>query len=121
METWPGTPIPLGAAYDGAGTNFAVFSDVAEAVELCLFDDDGGETGIGLTERDASVWHAVPAAASGPGSATATGCTARTTRRAGLRCNPTSCCWTPTPARSRASCGLDPAVFGLRARRRRTG
>ena len=36
---WPGTPYPLGATYDGAGTNFALFSEVAERVELCLIDD----------------------------------------------------------------------------------
>ena len=44
MEVWPGGPYPLGATYDGAGTNFALFSEVAERVELCLFDDDGAET-----------------------------------------------------------------------------
>ena len=57
VEVWPGTPYPLGANYDGAGTNFALFSEVAEAVELCLFDADGDETRITLTEREASVWH----------------------------------------------------------------
>ena len=57
MEAWPGTPYPLGATYDGAGTNFALFSEVAEAVELCLFDDDGTETRVRMPERDAMVWH----------------------------------------------------------------
>ncbi len=57
MEVWPGTPYPLGASYDGAGTNFALFSEVAESVELCLFDDEGAETRVPLTERDALVWH----------------------------------------------------------------
>jgi isoamylase len=55
---WPGTAYPLGATYDGSGTNFALFSEVADRVELCLFDDDGVETRIPLTERDAFVWHA---------------------------------------------------------------
>nr|MBA2498088.1 hypothetical protein [Acidimicrobiia bacterium] len=41
---WPGEPYPLGATYDGVGTNVSVISSVAEAVELCLFDDDGTET-----------------------------------------------------------------------------
>ncbi len=54
---WPGTPYPLGATYDGSGTNFAIFSEVAHAVELCLFDDAGVETRIALKERDAFVWH----------------------------------------------------------------
>jgi isoamylase len=57
-ETWPGRPYPLGAAYDGGGTNFSLFSDVAEGVELCLFDDDGGEERVALEEIDASCWHA---------------------------------------------------------------
>ena len=57
MQVWPGHPYPLGATYDGAGTNFAVFSEVAERVELCLFDDDGVETRIELPEREALVWH----------------------------------------------------------------
>ncbi len=57
MEAWPGGPYPLGATYDGAGTNFALFSEIADAVELCLFDDDGAETRVELHERDALVWH----------------------------------------------------------------
>jgi glycogen operon protein len=57
MEVWPGGPYPLGATYDGAGTNFALFSDVAERVELCLFDDDGGEVRVEMAERHALVWH----------------------------------------------------------------
>jgi len=54
---WPGSAYPLGATYDGAGTNFALFSEVADRVELCLFDDRGKETRIRLPERDALVWH----------------------------------------------------------------
>ena len=54
---WPGAPYPLGASYDGGGTNFAIFSEVAERVELCLFDDDGTETRYDLPEREALVWH----------------------------------------------------------------
>jgi isoamylase len=54
---WPGTPYPLGATYDGSGTNFALFSEVAHGVELCLFDDEGTETKVALKERDAFVWH----------------------------------------------------------------
>jgi glycogen operon protein len=58
FETWPGRATPLGASYDGAGTNFSVFSSVAEMVELCLFDDDGMEHRIALDEVDAFCWHA---------------------------------------------------------------
>jgi glycogen operon protein len=55
---WPGTPYPLGATYDGAGTNFSVFSEVAERVELCLIDKAGTEERIHLDEVDGFVWHA---------------------------------------------------------------
>jgi isoamylase len=58
MEMWPGRAYPLGAHYDGAGTNFSLFSEVAEAVELCLFDDQGDEQRIPLEEVDAFCWHA---------------------------------------------------------------
>jgi isoamylase len=63
MRTWPGAPYPLGATWDGWGTNFALFSEVAERVQLCLFDeaDDGSgaltETRVELTEVDGFVWH----------------------------------------------------------------
>src|SRR3546814_10861588 len=53
QEVWPGRSYPLGATYDGAGTNFSLFSEVAERVELCLFDDDGTEQRFPLEEVDA--------------------------------------------------------------------
>jgi len=71
MHIWPGTPYPLGATWDGWGTNFTLFSEVAESVQLCLFDEASGavghgaravgggliETQIELTEVDGFVWH----------------------------------------------------------------
>jgi len=57
MQIWPGHAYPLGATYDGSGTNFALFSEVAERVELCLFDADGTETRVPLPEVDGFVWH----------------------------------------------------------------
>ncbi|GAB3010840.1 glycogen debranching protein GlgX [Mycobacterium bourgelatii] len=54
---WPGTAFPLGATYDGAGTNFSLFSEVAERVELCLIAKDGNETRINLDEVDGYIWH----------------------------------------------------------------
>ena len=48
---------PLGASYDGAGVNFALFSQVAEKVELCLFDEEDHETRIEMTEQNSYVWH----------------------------------------------------------------
>src|ERR1700722_6076185 len=52
----PGVSFPLGATFDGLGTNFSVFSQAAEAVELCLFDN-GAETRYQLPEVDAYCWH----------------------------------------------------------------
>jgi glycogen operon protein len=57
MNTWPGSAYPLGATYDGTGTNFSLFSEAAERVELCLFDDDGEEQRVSLPELDGFVWH----------------------------------------------------------------
>lgn len=48
---------PLGASYDGAGVNFALYSQVAQKVELCLFDEHDAETRIEMTERNSYVWH----------------------------------------------------------------
>ncbi|MFE5946003.1 glycogen debranching protein GlgX [Streptomyces sp. NPDC056480] len=58
MQVWPGQAYPLGATYDGAGTNFAVFSEAAHRIELCLLHDDGSETAVELRETDAFVRHA---------------------------------------------------------------
>ncbi len=63
MRIWPGTPYPLGATWDGWGTNFTLFSEVADSVQLCLFAEaEGGdgtleETRVELTEVDGFVWH----------------------------------------------------------------
>jgi isoamylase len=57
MQPWPGSAYPLGASYDGAGTNFAVFSEIADRVELCLFDEVGNEERVRLREVDGFVWH----------------------------------------------------------------
>ena len=54
---WPGSAYPQGATYDGEGTNFALFAENAERVELCLFDDEGFETRIRLPETTAFVHH----------------------------------------------------------------
>jgi len=54
---WPGRPFPLGPDWDGEGTNFSLFSENADFVELCLFDTDGREERIRLQERTAFNWH----------------------------------------------------------------
>ncbi|MDP9322001.1 MAG: glycogen debranching protein GlgX [Acidobacteriota bacterium] len=57
MQIWPGKPYPLGATFDGSGTNFSLFSELAERVELCLFDDHNHETRVDLPESTALCWH----------------------------------------------------------------
>jgi glycogen operon protein len=57
MEIWPGRHYPLGAHFDGVGTNFCLFSQVAHHVELCLFDERGVETRVALPEVTAHCWH----------------------------------------------------------------
>jgi len=88
LEIWPGKAYPLGATYDGSGTNFAVFSEVAEKVELCLFDADGGETAcITLPEVDGFVWHGfIPTIE--PGQRYGYRVHGPYDPAAGLRCNP---------------------------------
>jgi isoamylase len=56
-ELWPGRPFPIGATWDGGGTNFSVFSEHATRVELCLFEDGGNETRIEMHDRRAMNWH----------------------------------------------------------------
>ncbi len=67
MDVWPGQPYPLGATWDGAGTNFALFAENADGVDLCLFDDEGTETRVPLPEVTAFVWHGF-APGVGPGT-----------------------------------------------------
>src|SRR5262249_35975234 len=57
IKVWPGSDYPLGAAYDAAGTNFSIFSEIAERVELCLFDEHGKETRFDLPEVTSFCWH----------------------------------------------------------------
>jgi isoamylase len=57
VNVWPGKPFPLGAVWDGEGTNFSLFSEHAERVELCLFDGDDRETRLEVAERTAFNWH----------------------------------------------------------------
>ncbi|MGZ6706571.1 MAG: glycogen debranching protein GlgX, partial [Solirubrobacteraceae bacterium] len=56
-EVWPGRPFPLGAKWTGEATNFALFSEHAERVELCLFDDEGNEERVEVSEMTVHHWH----------------------------------------------------------------
>ena len=102
MRIWPGHPSPLGATFDGIGTNFSLFSELADRVELCLFDDDGRETRVDLPETTALCWHGyLPDVQPGPAlrlpGARAVG--ARSRASAAI---PPSCCSIRTPRRSTA-------------------
>src|SRR6202012_1243363 len=57
MKTRPGIPYPLGATWDGDGVNFALYSEHAAGVDVCLFDENGVERRVPLRERTAFVWH----------------------------------------------------------------
>jgi glycogen operon protein len=57
LRVWRGNPYPLGATWDGSGVNFAIFSENAEAVDLCIFDPDGTEQRVRVTEQTDLVWH----------------------------------------------------------------
>ncbi len=85
---WPGNSFPLGATWDGSGTNFSVFSDAAERVELCLFDPETGEEErIPLGEVTASVHHCyLPGV--GPGQEYGFRVHGPWDPVAGVRCNP---------------------------------
>ena len=87
MQVWPGTAYPLGATWDGSGTNFALFSEVADRVELCLFDSDGAEHRLDFTEVDGFVWHCyLPGI--GPGQRYAYRVSGPYEPAKGHRCNP---------------------------------
>ncbi|MCC6829865.1 MAG: glycogen debranching protein GlgX, partial [Thermoleophilia bacterium] len=111
MEQWPGSPAPLGASFDGAGTNFAVFSEVAEAVELCLFGDDGAEERIALTEHEAFVWHChLPRV--GPGQRYGYRVHGPWNPGEGLRCNPAKLLLDPYARAVEGEVDWAPAVAG---------
>jgi glycogen operon protein len=87
VRPWPGTPYPLGATYDGVGTNFTLFSEAADEVELCLFDDEGKETRVRLPEVDGFVHHGYLIGV-GPGQRYGFRVHGPYDPERGLRCNP---------------------------------
>jgi len=117
MRLWPGGPYPLGATWDGTGTNFALFSEVADAVELCLFDSDGDwpgtETRIPLTEVDGFVWHGyLPDI--GPGQRYGYRIHGPYAPGEGHRCNPAKLLLDPYAKAVDGQIRWDEAVFGYR-------
>jgi glycogen operon protein len=110
---WPGTPYPLGATYDGVGTNFAVFSEVAEKVELCLFDEEGAEERVELREVDASVHH-VYMPLVGPGQRYGFRVHGPYAPASGMRCNSTKLLLDPYAKAIEGQIDWNEAVFGYR-------
>jgi isoamylase len=110
VRPWPGSPYPLGATYDGAGTNFAIFSEVAETVELCLFSPSGDETRVRLPEVDGFVHHCyLPAI--GPGQQYGYRVHGPYDPARGLRCNPAKLLLDPYAKAVSGGLNWDEAVF----------
>ena len=113
MQMWPGRSYPLGATFDGSGTNFALFSSVAERVELCLFDDDDVETRIEVAEFDAHVWHVyLPSVI--PGQRYGYRVHGPYDPPAGLRCNPSKLLLDPYAKAIDGQVDGDPSLFSYR-------
>ncbi|MFI8966812.1 glycogen debranching protein GlgX [Streptomyces sp. NPDC053493] len=111
MQVWPGQAYPLGATYDGAGTNFAVFSEAADRIELCLLDDDGSETAVELRETDAFVRHAyLPGVM--PGQRYGFRVHGPYAPERGLRCNPAKLLLDPYARAISGSVKWGEAVYG---------
>ena len=115
MEIWPGRPYPLGATPDADGTNFAVFSPLAERVELCLFDEDGtNEVRLSMPESTAHCWHGfVPGRRPGQ-PATAIGSTVEWNPAAGLLANPAKLLLDPYARAISGTCEWGQACYGYR-------
>jgi glycogen operon protein len=111
VEIWPGQPHPLGATFDGNGTNVALFSEIAEGVELCLFDDEGTETRVELTEVDAYVWHGYLPAVQ-PGQRYGYRVHGPWDPARGLRCNPAKLLLDPYAKATIGDIDWDQSLFG---------
>jgi glycogen operon protein len=110
MEVWPGGPFPLGATYDGSGTNFSLFSEMAEGVELCLFDEAGREQRVMLPETTAFCWHGyLPGI--GPQQRYGFRVHGPYEPQAGARCNPAKLLLDPYAKAVEGEVHWDPAVY----------
>ena len=111
---WPGSPHPPGATWDGEGTNFALYSEAASGVDLCLFDRDGRETRLPLPEVDAHVWHGyVPGV--GPGQRYSYRVHGPYDPANGQRCNPAKLLVDPYAKAIDGNLDWDDSVFGYTA------
>ncbi|HVL06649.1 MAG TPA: glycogen debranching protein GlgX, partial [Acidimicrobiales bacterium] len=111
MELWPGRPYPPGATWDGEGTNFALFSEAAHGVELCLFEENGAETRIPLSEVTAHVWHGYVPGVS-PGQLYGFRCKGAYEPEWGQRFNPDKLLMDPYAKAIHGELDWDDSVFG---------
>ncbi|MGR6965678.1 glycogen debranching protein GlgX [Geodermatophilus sp. URMC 61] len=112
-EVWPGRPAPLGAHWDGTGTNFALWSAGAHAVDLCLFDEDGTEHRHRLQENTHQVWHGrLPGV--GPGQRYGYRVHGAWDPSSGQRYNPAKLLLDPYARAVDGDQSLHPALFGFR-------
>jgi len=110
MQIWPGAAYPLGATWDGSGTNFALFSEAADRVQLCLFDEAGNETRLDVSEVDGFVWHCyLPAI--GPGQRYGYRISGPYDPKGGQRCNPAKLLLDPYGKAVDGQLRWDAAVF----------
>ena len=110
-RAWPGRPFPLGATWDGEGTNFSLFSMAAEGVDVCLFDERGHETRVPLEESTYHVWHGfLPQV--GPGQRYGYRVHGPFQPAHGHRFNPHKLLVDPYARAIEGDFRLDPAVFG---------
>src|SRR4051812_25425829 len=113
MRLWPGSPFPLGASYDGGGTNFSVFSEAADRVELCLFESDGTEVRVDLPETTAQVWHGY-APTVGPGQRYGYRAHGPYEPGAGRRCHPSKLLLDPHATAVDGEVDWGPSLFTYR-------
>jgi glycogen operon protein len=111
VNVWPGRPYPLGARWDGRGTNFSLFSEHAERVELCLFDSEVYELRIEMREVTAFIWHCyLPGI--GPGQRYGYRVHGPYEPNAGHRFNPAKLLLDPYAKAITGNVDWDPSVFG---------
>jgi isoamylase len=111
VGVWPGSPAPLGAHWDGNGTNFALWSAGAQAVDLCLFDDDDREHRYRLQETTHQVWHGRVVGV-GPGQRYGYRVHGGYDPASGLRYNPAKLLLDPYARAVDGELTLHPSLFG---------
>ena len=111
MRVWPGVPYPQGATWDGEGVNFSIFSEHAESVDLCLFDEEGEEHRIQMNKRTALNWHCYVPGVS-PGQRYGFRVHGPYDPTAGLRCNPNKLLLDPYAKAIDGTFKWDQSLFG---------